>query len=215
MIVAQGGRDICCGNNQFIGCPVITERLNALMDSFTNTTVLGNLLEPLYLDALRSKLRAEILVAETLLSKARALLSDRLSEFGELGGRPVYATDDTCHKESTHYTRRTPGQGGKDTPAGHVFLSSCTPPRSAARRCGGSNAVFINQPRGRSMRGWTLVQQDFRIARDCCRAEARPTGGPVASYGLCPWCVRDGYRMPSILFNDKNGSEPLLRRPSV
>jgi Transposase DDE domain len=163
-----------------------TERLTALMDSLTNNTVLGELLEPIsdalarvrgsaafarvlnmenfitlavlrhlqgmhtlreqvqsllhlepgealraplarstWSDALSSRRRGAVLeaVLSPLLAEARAVLPDRLAGFAELGGRPVYATDGTYQKESAHYGRRTPSQGGVDNPKGHALLS--------------------------------------------------------------------------------------------
>jgi len=163
-----------------------TERLTALMDSLTNNTVLGELLEPIsdalarvrgsaafarvlnmenfitlavlrhlqgmhtlreqvqsllhlepgealraplarstWSDALSSRHRGAVLeaVLSPLLAAARAVLPDRLAGFAELGGRPVYATDGTYQKESAHYGRRTPSQGGEDNPKGHALLS--------------------------------------------------------------------------------------------
>ena len=163
-----------------------TERLTALMDSLTNNTVLGELLEPIsdalarvrgsaafarvlnmenfitlavlrhlqgmhtlreqvqsllhlepgealraplarstWSDALSSRRRGAVLeaVLSPLLAAARAVLPDRLAGFAELGGRPVYATDGTYQKESAHYGRRTPSQGGVDNPKGHALLS--------------------------------------------------------------------------------------------
>jgi hypothetical protein len=163
-----------------------TERLTALMDSLTNNTVLGELLEPVsdalarvrgsaafarvlnmenfitlgvlrhlqamhtlreqvqsllhlepgealraplarstWSDALCSGRRGAILkaVLSPLLAEARSVLPDRLAGFAELGGRPVYATDGTYQKESAHYGRRTPSEGGVDNPKGHALLS--------------------------------------------------------------------------------------------
>lgn len=76
-------------------------------------------------DALSSARRRAV-VAETipaLLAEARAVLPDRLAGFPELGVRPVYAMDGTYQKESAHYRRRTPRQGGQDNPKGHALLS--------------------------------------------------------------------------------------------
>jgi hypothetical protein len=76
-------------------------------------------------DALSSKRRRSVLEAITgpLLEQARAVLPDRLAGFVELDGRPVYATDGTYQRESAHYVRCTPRQGGKDNPKGHALLS--------------------------------------------------------------------------------------------
>jgi len=76
-------------------------------------------------DAL-SSVRRRAVMAETipaLLAEARAVLPDRLAGFPELGARPVYAVDGTYQKESTHYRRCTPRQGGEDNPKGHALLS--------------------------------------------------------------------------------------------
>jgi hypothetical protein len=62
-------------------------------------------------------------VLSPLLAEARSVLPDRLAGFAELGGRPVYATDGTYQKESAHYGRRTPSEGGVDNPKGHALLS--------------------------------------------------------------------------------------------
>lgn len=76
-------------------------------------------------DALTSRRRRGVLEAITgpLLAEARAVLPDRLAGFSALAGRPVYATDGTYQKESAHYGRCTPRQGGEDNPKGHALLS--------------------------------------------------------------------------------------------
>jgi Transposase DDE domain len=76
-------------------------------------------------DALTSRRRRGVLeaITEPLLAEARAVLPDRLAGFSALDGRPVYATDGTYQKESAHYGRCTPRQGGEDNPKGHALLS--------------------------------------------------------------------------------------------
>ena len=76
-------------------------------------------------DALASRRRRRVLEAMTgpLLEQARTVLPDRLAGFVQLAGRPVYATDGTYQRESAHYRRRTPRQGGEDNPKGHALLS--------------------------------------------------------------------------------------------
>lgn len=76
-------------------------------------------------DALASATRLDILqqsVAQ-LADIARAQLPDRLAAFAELGKRPIYAVDGTYQKESAHFRRRTPKQGGEDNPKGHMMLT--------------------------------------------------------------------------------------------
>jgi len=76
-------------------------------------------------DALASKHRLEVLSAVQwpLLKYATAILPDRLAQFSQLGSRPVLAIDGTYQRESAHYNRCTPGQGGEDNPKGHGLLS--------------------------------------------------------------------------------------------
>jgi hypothetical protein len=76
-------------------------------------------------DALASRRRRIVLeaVLAPLLAEARAVLPDRLAQFPELEGREVYATDGTYQRESAHYGRCTPRQGGEDNPKGHALLS--------------------------------------------------------------------------------------------
>ena len=58
-----------------------------------------------------------------LRAEARAALPDRRAGFPALGARPVYAMDGTYQRESAHYGRCTPRQGGEDNPRGHALLS--------------------------------------------------------------------------------------------
>jgi len=76
-------------------------------------------------DALASRERRARLEAmmAPLRAEAQALLPDRLATLPGLGARPVYAMDGTYQKESAHYRRRTPRQGGEDNPKGHALLS--------------------------------------------------------------------------------------------
>ena len=75
-------------------------------------------------DALSSKKRQKILEAslEQLYKTARETLPDRLSEIPGLKDRPVYAVDGTYQKESSHYKKVTPKNGGDDNPKGHCLL---------------------------------------------------------------------------------------------
>ncbi len=50
-------------------------------------------------------------------------VTDRLENFSCLAGRSVYAVDGTYQKESCHYRKVTPRQGGKDNPKGHGLLT--------------------------------------------------------------------------------------------
>ena len=75
-------------------------------------------------DALSSKKRQKILEAslEQLYKTAQEALPDRLSEIPGLKDRPVYAVDGTYQKESSHYKKVTPKNGGDDNPKGHCLL---------------------------------------------------------------------------------------------
>ena len=57
-----------------------------------------------------------------LYKTAQEALPDRLSEIPGLKDRPVYAVDGTYQKESSHYKKITPKNGGDDNPKGHCLL---------------------------------------------------------------------------------------------
>ena len=76
-------------------------------------------------DALASNTRHTVLVqcVVELLRIARARLPDRLKGFSSLTGRAVYAVDGSYQKESAHFRRRSPKDGGEDNAKGHCLLS--------------------------------------------------------------------------------------------
>ncbi len=107
------------------GMRTLREQVQSLLHLAPTPAAEPPLARSTWSDALASKRRRGV-VAETipgLLAEARAVLPDRLAGFPELGARPVYAMDATYQKESTHYRRRTPRQGGQDNPKGHALLS--------------------------------------------------------------------------------------------
>ena len=77
-----------------------------------------------YSDALASKTRLRITsdVAQALAQNAAAILPDRLAGLHGLESRSVYALDATYQKESSHYQKLTPSQGGTDSSKGHMEL---------------------------------------------------------------------------------------------
>ncbi len=76
-------------------------------------------------DALASPHRRDILrgVMNHLSHCAEKCLEDRLGAFDPIKGRSIYATDGTYQKESSHYRRVTPKNGGTDNPKGHALLT--------------------------------------------------------------------------------------------
>ena len=76
-------------------------------------------------DAMASVHRRDILrgVIQRLQEVASRNIADRLENFSCLAGRSVYAVDGTYQKESCHYRKITPRQGGKDNPKGHGLLT--------------------------------------------------------------------------------------------
>ena len=58
-----------------------------------------------------------------LVSEAEASLTDRLADLPGPGQRPVRAIDGTYQRESAHYRRRAPKDGGTDNRKGHALLS--------------------------------------------------------------------------------------------
>ena len=78
-----------------------------------------------YSDALNSTSRCTILqnVVKALADIARKRLPDRFEKISELGNRPIFAIDGSYQKESVHYSRSTPKDGGNDNPKGHMMLT--------------------------------------------------------------------------------------------
>lgn len=62
-------------------------------------------------------------VVADLRGEAASALPDRLAAIPGLAGRPVQALEGTYQKESAHYPRCTPRQGGEDNPKGHALLA--------------------------------------------------------------------------------------------
>lgn len=78
-----------------------------------------------YSDALSSPERLSILehMVGQLAKLAKKRLPDRLVAFSEVADREVYAVDGSYQKESAHFNRTTPKQGGSDNPKGHMMLT--------------------------------------------------------------------------------------------
>lgn len=78
-----------------------------------------------YSDALNSGARQAIVqqAVAQLAEQARGQLPDRLAQFDEIEGRPVYAADGSYQKESAHFRRCTPKHGGEDNHKGHMMLT--------------------------------------------------------------------------------------------
>ena len=74
------------------------------------------------LSATSRRTAMQALVPE-LVAAAKAVLPDRLADLPGLGQRPVRAIDGTYQRESAHYRRCTPKDGGTDNPKGHALLS--------------------------------------------------------------------------------------------
>lgn len=78
-----------------------------------------------YSDALNSTSRCTILqnMVKALADIARKSLPDRFEKIPELGNRPIFAVDGSYQKESAHYQRSTPKEGGDDNHKGHMMLT--------------------------------------------------------------------------------------------
>lgn len=76
-------------------------------------------------DALASSKRRDILrgVLARLREQAQDVLPNRLAKIPGVGERAVFAIDGTYQRESAHFRRRTPRQGGNDNPKGHALLT--------------------------------------------------------------------------------------------
>ena len=78
-----------------------------------------------YSEALNCQARALVLqnVVRELTKIAGVLLPDRLSKVEGVGARKIYAADGSYQKESAHYGRKTPRDGGTDNHKGHMMLT--------------------------------------------------------------------------------------------
>jgi hypothetical protein len=79
-----------------------------------------------YSDALNSDYRTTVVHSTVAIvaEMASEILPDRLKNIKELGDRPIFAFDGSYKKESAHYERVTPKDGGKDNPKGHMMLTA-------------------------------------------------------------------------------------------
>jgi hypothetical protein len=103
----------------------LREQVQSLLHLAPATALRAPLARSTWSDALSSGRRRAVLegLITPLWTEAAAVLPDRLAQFAQLAGRPVYAMDGTYQSESAHYGRRTPRQGGDDNPKGHALLS--------------------------------------------------------------------------------------------
>ena len=78
-----------------------------------------------YSDALNSNTRATVLqsAVDALVKIAGNKLPDRLAKLTDLGSRAVFAIDGSYQKESAHFNRVTPKNGGDDNHKGHMMLT--------------------------------------------------------------------------------------------
>ena len=107
------------------GMQALREQVQALLHLDPSEATHAPLARSTWSDALAAPTRLAVLSAAIpgLVGDARAVLPDRLSGIPGLGQRPVRAIDGTYQKESAHFRRRTPKEGGQDNPKGHALLS--------------------------------------------------------------------------------------------
>lgn len=76
-------------------------------------------------DALSNTKRREVLrgALHHLVAHARVSLPDKLDGVKGIGERPVMAMDATYQKESSHFNRVLPAEGGEDNQKGHMYLT--------------------------------------------------------------------------------------------
>lgn len=102
----------------------LREQVQSLLHLAPEVTI-APLARSTWSDALASKARHTVLsdLLPVLARNAGDVLPDRLARIPGLGNRPVRAIDGTYQRESAHYGRRTPKEGGNDNPKGHALLS--------------------------------------------------------------------------------------------
>ena len=106
------------------GMHSLREQVQALLHLDPAEAACAPLARSTWSDALGSAERLGVLaqMLPALVSEAAAVLPDRLADIPGLGARPVRAIDGTYQKESAHFRRRTPKEGGEDNPKGHACL---------------------------------------------------------------------------------------------
>jgi len=107
------------------GMHTLREQIQALLHLDPSEPDKTPLARSTWSDALSAKSRRTVLQAlvPKLVSEAHTVLPDRLGSLPGLGQRPVRAIDGTYQKESAHYRRCTPKEGGTDSAKGHALLS--------------------------------------------------------------------------------------------
>ena len=105
--------------------PTLREQVQALLHLSPEALARPPLARSTWSDALASPWRRAVLedLMPRLVRMARKVLPDRLAGFETLAGRPVYAMDGSYQKESAHYRKCTPKDGGVDNPKGHGLLT--------------------------------------------------------------------------------------------
>lgn len=76
-------------------------------------------------DAMGSRTRRDLLrqASHHLVAAARKTLTDKFSAIDGLAQRPILAIDATYQKESSHFVRVLPKEGGSDNQKGHMLLT--------------------------------------------------------------------------------------------
>lgn len=107
------------------GIRTLREQLQTLLHLDPSEPAGAPLARSTWSDALSATSRRTALraVLPKLANEADRVLPDRLANLPGLGQRPVRAIDGTYQKESAHYRRRTPKEGGTDNAKGHALLS--------------------------------------------------------------------------------------------
>jgi len=107
------------------GMHTLREQIQALQHLDPSAPDRPPLARSTWSDALSAVSRRTVMQAlvPKLVIDAQAVLPDRLANLPGLGQRPVRAMDGTYQRESAHYRRRAPKDGGTDNPKGHALLS--------------------------------------------------------------------------------------------
>ena len=108
---------------QLNACTTLREHIQTLFH-LDDEAITVPLARSTYSDALANKNRLRITeqAFTALYQSAIKQLPDRLAGIDGLIGRDVYAMDGTYQKESCHFNKLTPSQGGADSSKGHLEL---------------------------------------------------------------------------------------------
>ncbi len=120
-------------------------------------------------DAMGSRTRRDLLRQAThhLVAAARKTLTDKFSAIDGLAQRPILAIDATYQKESSHFVRVLPKEGGSDNQKGHMLLTyydlRCGIPVQVKTETGSLGEMRVLKEDNPEATDWSRVRQAIYV----------------------------------------------------